>query len=211
MDYIGNVLINNNIKNIDMFFKRCQSLEEVDPSLPVIIVGLERARKLIKGFNILKKSNEDKSLWWTFSKTEKRNSYEEDMLNFKKHCLKKIIEGIDYIYINPLTLTYSQCKKWINYLMLHRYTDNLVLYIDNDRFIHIYDTGRKKVYGISLTTLRYIGIESTKIEDRLKGLEKVRIINNFIDIPREIRNLYNDEILNNIIIENFLKNGKTDC
>ena len=52
--YIGNIVANQKYK-VDSCFKKCQTLSEIDETLPTLIIGLQNAKNSIKDFKILVK------------------------------------------------------------------------------------------------------------------------------------------------------------
>ena len=73
---VANIITNSNKIDFEFKYNKCKSLEEIDVSLPTLIIGYNNAKRYIKNFNILNKAYPEQKIWWTFLKTEKRVDYE---------------------------------------------------------------------------------------------------------------------------------------
>ena len=76
---LGNILVNNRINNFGGLFNVVDDMSMVDNSLPLLIIGYEKASDIIKNFSILQKEYNNGMLQWTFSKTERRSDYCTDL------------------------------------------------------------------------------------------------------------------------------------
>ena len=74
---VANIITNSNKIDFEFKYNKCKSLEEIDVSLPTLIIGYNNAKRYIKNFNILNKAYPEQKIWWTFLKTEKRVDYDE--------------------------------------------------------------------------------------------------------------------------------------
>ena len=80
MRYIANIITKSKI-NLGSFFNITNDLNNVDKSIPTLIIGWDEVKKIFPEQNILEKKIDD-MLYWTFSKREKRYQYEIDLENF---------------------------------------------------------------------------------------------------------------------------------
>lgn len=110
--YIGNIIVKNLNYKVDDCYKKCLSMSEIDKNIPTLIIGLQNAKELIDGFDILKKRYNGDMLWWTFTKSERRIDYEKDLEDFYVFCIRTITNKINYRYINILDLSLSDIKKY---------------------------------------------------------------------------------------------------
>ena len=119
------------------------------------------------------------------------------IVDFKKFCIDKIIGNFKFTSVNYVDLRYSDAKKYINYI-----TGNVIkyYYIDNDKFIFVYDKENKCFYGFSLNTFDFFGIPKKKIINLFEKNDKNVKIKNFFSIPRNIRTLVNDDIPSKMIL-----------
>lgn len=196
MKKIGNILYTNKIK-VDECFNKCSKIEEIDQNIPTLIVGLDNAKKYIENFNITVKYDKLKKYWWTFSKKERLFDFEKDMKLFYQHCIENINNNIIYYNINILNLNYNKIKKLINYILN---TNDKKIYVENNRFVFIYDMVTLRIYGLSLTTCRYCGVNDNKVLDIIFSNTKNKRIYDFSRIPLNIRKNISNNILLQIVM-----------
>lgn len=199
--YIGNVIVSSPNYKVDECFNKCLNIENIDETLPTLIIGLEKAKKNIEKFNILIKNYNNGMLWWTFSKTERRIDYEKDIIDFHNHCIANIVGKIDYHFINYVDLTYNKAKKCLRYI---RNNHKKRYYVDNGKFIFVYDTENgdksKNIYGFSLTTSAFFGLERKKILSVIENNPNNKQIKNFYSVPNKIRTLVKDDIPSEMVL-----------
>lgn len=204
--FIGNIVTKNLRLKTDEHFNKCKSIDEAIPSIPTIIVGLESAKETIQDFSILKKCYNDCMLWWTFTKTERSVDFEKDIENFYNFCIENIINNILYYNINIIKLKYNKIKKIIN--NIKNKEKIFYYYIENDRFLYVQEASRpNNVYGFSLSTAAFYGIQPLKIIKLLENGENNIKIKNFSSIPFQIRNRIGYEVPNMMILFDYF-NGK---
>lgn len=205
ISFLGNVIVLNENIRIDKYFKKCLSLSDIDNSLPTLIIGLENARKNIKDFNILKKNYNNDMLWWTFTKIERRVDYDKDIEDFKKFCIDNIVKNIKYWNINIINLdSISKIRRCINFV---NNINKKYYYIDNNKFIFLYDKGNnnkeKNIYGFSLNTASFFGINKKRIIRILENNKNNIQIKNFYSIPNDIRRLVNNDIPKELVLNEY--------
>ena len=162
MRKLGTIVSKRKINDVVGFVEVVNDITEVNnPTKPILVIGLNEAKKLKEDFCILEKEL-DKDLFWTFGKTEKRNDHEKDIDKFYEYILNKEIENIKYYYINFFKLRYNKIKNILNIINKE---NNKYIYI-NKNIIYIYYSNY--IMGISLTVLEYLGIDKKKIFHRLK-------------------------------------------
>lgn len=199
--YIGNVIVTSPNYKIDECYNKCLSFNTIDESLPTIIIGLENAKKYIENFNILKKNYKNDSLWWTFSKNERRIDYDVDINNFFELCINNIINKLMYNNINIIELTKKNIIKYIKFIK----NSNIKLYfVDNNKFVFIYDINdSKKIYGLSLNTCAFFGISKNRVLKLISNNPNNKQIKNFYSIPNNIRRMVNDDIPSEILLSQY--------
>ena len=78
MNYIGRIITKNKLESSTLF-DITSSLKKVNDDIPTLIIGWNNA-KTIYGDNLdILDKKISKNLYWTFSKREKRNDYENDI------------------------------------------------------------------------------------------------------------------------------------
>ena len=115
MEKLGYIVSTSKIKGLDDFVGLVNDVSLADPTKPILIVGLENAKKYSDNFSILNKKLSE-NVFWTFKKTEKREFYERDVEEFSKYIIQNVLNTIKYYYINIITLRYSKIKRLYNIL-----------------------------------------------------------------------------------------------
>lgn len=163
MEKFGYIVADRKITNIKGFVGFANDLSTVDSTKPVLVVGIKKAKEILGDkFNILDKRISD-SVYWTFSKTEKRSDFEDDILKFYQSCINNIINSTKYYYINIFKLKYSKIKKLYSILFSK---EKKYIYI-NSNMLYFYYNGN--VFGLSLRILNYCGINANKVIGRIKS------------------------------------------
>ena len=190
--FIGNIVVNAEDMKVEKCYKKCMSLTEIDKDVPTLIIGLQNAKNNIVGFNILVKTYEDKKIWWTFNRNERRIDYVNDLKAFYECCIHNIIDKLEYKFINTNELSISDIKTLIKKL---NNNSKKIYYIDNNKFVFVYDIeGTKKIYGISLNTCAFFGVSREKIKRLFVLAKNCHEISNFYSIPKEVKKIINFEI-----------------
>lgn len=177
MQKLGTIVSKRAIKDVVGFVEVVKDMESInDSTKPILVIGLEEAKKQGKEFSILNKRL-DSNLFWTFGKTERRTDHERDIQNFYEYVLNKSIKNIKYYYINIFKLRYNKVKKLLDIIYN---TNKKYIYINND-IIYIYYNNY--ILGISLTMTDYMGVDRKKIIRKLRQ-NKYNIVyyhNTFLD------------------------------
>lgn len=199
---IANIVTDTLKTRFDIKVNKCKSLEEIDKSLPTLIIGLGNAKKYINDFNILKKEYKEQKIWWTFLRTERMTDYQEDLQSFYETAIKYAVESIDYEYVDILDCGYKRSKNILKYLFASN--DEKIGYIDNNgSFLFIYSRKYKKIWGFSLSTMKFYGINESSINKTIKNIRNIDIINDFSTIPYKVRRIVGDKIHHNIILYGY--------
>lgn len=199
---IANIVTDTLKTRFDIKVNKCKSLEEIDKSLPTLIIGLGNAKKYINNFNILKKEYKEQKIWWTFLRTERMTDYQEDLQSFYETAIKYAVESIDYEYVDILDCGYKRSKNILKYLFASN--DEKIGYIDNNgSFLFIYSRKYKKIWGFSLSTMKFYGIKESSISKTINNIRNIDIINDFSTIPYKVRRIVGDKIHHNIILYGY--------
>ena len=139
--------------------------------VPKLIIGLSKAKEYAKSkrfeFDILDHMFPDGNMW-TFKKTEKREIYEENIIEFKNYIIKSISKNINYYYINIYNLKYKDIKRLYNILFNNKFNRN-INYIFIDKEMMYYCLENNNVIGISLGLMKYMGIDREKVISKIKS------------------------------------------
>lgn len=169
MKKIGNIITKSKKNVFGDMFNVVKSFDEAIEGIPTLIIGVEEARKQIDGFNILVKQYGN--LWWTFTKTEKRCDYEDDIINFYKYAVLYTMGKIKYTYIDLVNYRLNSIKKVICFLGDN--TKKFIFLTKNSNFMFIYSEKYNTVFGISLELCEYLGVRKQKVFKLLKNSEYI--------------------------------------
>lgn len=178
MKALGSIVSKRKIKDVVGFVEVVDDIKEVSGQTnPILVVGLNEAKKIASNFSILDKKIGD-NVFWTFGKTEKRDDYEKDIKKFYEYVLNKVVTDVKYYYVNLLTINFSKAKALLNII----YNDTIKYIYINNNIIYIYYNNY--ILGISLDIAEYIGIKRDKIISRIisNKCNKITYTDSFLDI-----------------------------
>lgn len=196
--YIANIITNSNI-NVDKYFNVSNSLDNIIPNLPTLIIGWDIVKTINPYADFIDKKLSENT-YWTFKKIERRDIYESDLYDFISLSYQNLIKDISYQFVDFIQdlNVRTTFKTILKDKQKITYQHQSMLYIYSDKII----------YGIDLNQGAYLEYDTETILHKLKITSKV-----FLD--DKIITEYNDiiEMLDNQIkyipylyyIENFLK------
>ena len=160
------------------FIKVVSPSDYIDDGSYTLFVGKNTVTTLLPDYTIKYLDRQiDGMTFWTFSRYEKRNIFEDDIVKFRRFVFDKVFKQAKYKPIEVLQNEFSDVKCLINSLC----DDNTkYTYIDN-RAIYIYYN--KVIYGLSFDELEYVGIDKERVISFLRKFRSVRFIFNdkFLD------------------------------
>ena len=180
MEKLGYIVTDRKINNVKDFVGVVNDISLADPTKPVLLVGIENAKKNIKDFSILKKKVND-NLFWTFKKTEKRVDFENDIDYFYNYIINNITSNIKYYYINILKLRYNKIKKLYNILFSG---EKKYIYISNNMLYILYNGN---ILGISISIMEYMKIDIKKFFRKLYSNKNNIICTNASECVKSIK------------------------
>jgi hypothetical protein len=195
--YVGNIVNSSDIKEEN--FKICNDVESIDKSLPTIIIGWNETKKIFGDeVSILHKKIKD-DIFWTFSMSERKVEFENDIEDFKHFCYNRVGKHLNYLYVDPLHNKLTTIKKIIRKIYS---LDESMIYISPTNMLYI--LGEDIIFGLDLNVLEFIGIPDTKIISRIKTLSDSTLIGNeiFNKCKVLIKKLNNREKLVPYIVKN---------
>ena len=181
MRFLGNILTNRKFEDCE-FYNVVDKKEDLIINIPTLVIGWEFAKTLYPNANIISWEIED-DIYWTFNNRERRQSYEEIIVKFKKLVVNRFIKSINYKYIsiidgdiqeNALSFILNECK-------------GFKIYIYNNM---VYATGKNShergnyVYGFSLVEYSYTGVDIKELFKKIYNSD-IKIIKRE-DIPWNI-------------------------
>jgi hypothetical protein len=195
--YVGNIISSSAIEEEN--FKVCEDINDSDMSLPILIIGWKQTKNMYgDDVSILHKKIKD-NLFWTFSPSERKVEFEEDILSFKNLCYNSIGKHLHYVYVDPIHNKLATIKKIIRKIYS---LEKPILYISTNNMLYIF--GDNIIFGLDLNILEFIGITPTKIISKAKGLSDSTLIGNeiFNKCKVLIKKLNNREKLVPYIVKN---------
>ena len=168
MKKLGYIVTDKKIRGIEKFIEQVDDIELIEDGMPALIVGWEKAKKHSGYKSVIEKSLGN-NIYWTFSKTESRCDFEEDLCKFYDIILNNILNNIKYYYINIFKLKYNKIKKLYNIIFS---TENRNIYISNNMIYVLYDNS---ILGLSLDVLSYCRINPDKIISKIKSIGNIRV------------------------------------
>lgn len=164
-------------------FNNCK----INENEPTLLVGVDLVKKHFPDFKLkfLDRRVND-NVYWTFSKFEKRNVYEEDLESFYNMVYNRIQKDIRYFPVSLLSNGYNYYKRFLNYLSNGSPKVALVL----SKEIYIYNN--RAILGVSVDELDYVGISKGRVLDKLRTFSNVRIVENLDILNGKDKYLEND-------------------
>jgi hypothetical protein len=153
MLYIGNIITKSKL-DISTFFNVSNSINDVDVSIPTLIVGWDIVKEIFPEQSILDNRITD-TISWTFSKREKRYKYEQDLELFIDSVIKQVNEKVNYKFFNFILSNEERRNDFISYVN----NGGCSIYY-NSRFLYVYNPNASTTIGVSLNDLFYIGINT---------------------------------------------------
>lgn len=179
--FLGNI-VSKSKTDLNKFFYLTDNIKDIKDGIPTLIIGWDFTKSLFSDqkLSILNK-NISKSVFWTFSKTERRVDYERDIDNFISLCIKTVEKNLKYQYINILTDPKENIKKIIKNGIK---TGSCYIYIYKNSFIYALFNG--SVIGIDFNMIDFLNIDRKKIYSRLyKKADEIIFNDNFL--PKQIK------------------------
>jgi len=182
---IANIVSTTNI-NVSNDFNVVKSLGEIIQGLPTLIIGWDFVKKNYPDYDILTKKLEE-NLYWTFKKTEDRSKHEEDIYNFVENTYRNLINGIEYVYVDPILFSRRKIKKIITKI---KGLKEIISY-EHKGMIYIY--GEKLIFGVDLSILEYMGFNTCKVKNKIITISNIFLTYDtiFIEYKKKVENLDN--------------------
>ena len=187
---IGYIITDKKMNGINILVGQVNDISLADPSKPILIVGWDKAKENEKYSSILDKQLDD-NLFWTFSKTENRSDFEDDLVKFYLLCYNRVIERTRYYYINLLSIPR------IKFIELCRIISDSS--VKRSIYIHksmVYVPFNGNILGISLDIAEFCKVSRKKIIDFISSNKSNKIIDDSDFRVRKItRNIENNRYI----------------
>lgn len=184
---IGNVVCERHIK-IDKNFNLVKSTNEIIEGLPTLIVGLDNAKSFTDKISYLNRKINGNT-FWTFTRLEKRDLFEEDLFYFIKFSYDELSKSAKFAFIDIILSDSDKINKVFNNIKL---SDRVITFsYENMVYVHINDM----IYGFDLRQVDYIGKSKTIFLDKIKEMSDVFLSDEkiLIEYKKEL-SVLNDEI-----------------
>lgn len=184
---IANIVCERDIK-IDNKFNLINSIDAIIPGLPTLIVGINNAKSYTKDISYLDRRIDDNT-FWTFSRLEKRDLFEEDLFYFIQFAYNKLLEHAKFKFID-LILSDSEKINLVFYDI--KSNENVITFhYQNMVYTYVNDT----IYGFNLRQVEYIGKSIDKFMTKIKDISHVFLQDEkiLIEYKKEL-SVFNEEI-----------------
>lgn len=163
--FLGQVITKNKTFESLDFINVTSDKVTGDKPIYTLVIGKKLAETLYgkENVHILDKRIND-TTWWTYAKNEKHKEYDEGIDKFNSEIVKSLKRNIKYEFLNVLTEDLSKIKAFITFM---KGAYKKVVYCSYDH-LYVYRKSNNTVYGISLSDMRYIGIDTIKAIDKIK-------------------------------------------
>lgn len=165
MIIVGNIVSNEKITGIPSNFNTLtmdEYLKSNSNDLPTLIIGWDLAKTNFDKASILKKKISD-GLYWTFSTSEKRGVFEDDLKKFIKRSYDDLVKGIKYFNIDPINYKINSTEELLEKM---KSLAGGFAYLYSDKVVYVYHNFN--LFSIDLDQLDFIGFEREKVLSRLK-------------------------------------------
>ena len=197
---VANIVTTSNKVEFGFKYNKCKTMGEIDTSLPTLIIGYNVAKESIDNFTLLRKSYPEQNVWWTYLKTEKRVDYDNDLNNFHNVVVNNISNNVTYSLIDIINLSTEDKENIWKMLLSNK---NKVIYNYYNKFLFIYVNEDNIVYGLPLTTCRFLGKDTDKLIKKLNKIESNKFVYDFNNIPIEIRRKMDDNIHQLLVLNEY--------
>ena len=188
---LANIITNSNKVKFDLPVNKCKDISCRDENLPTLIIGYETAKKYIQGFNILKKFYPKQNIYWTFKRNERGVDYEKDLNDFYTTVITDFCEKNTYTFIDLITMNYKIAKKLVKFA---KSDEKKMIFNENNRFLYVYCEKYNTVFGFSLSTSDFFGINPIKILNLFKNNPNNEFVYDFTNIPYEVKHIIGEKI-----------------
>lgn len=154
LNYIANILTDEKLPETP-FYNITSNRSMLVAGIPTLVVGWEKTKEEYPGTSIIEWKIEN-NLYWTYSKYERRDKYEDNIKRFNDLAVKDTIEKIKYTFFDVILDNGAHLKGFLDFLAN---TAKKTVYIFKD-MIYLYSgvggDGQERVIGVSLRDCEYI-------------------------------------------------------
>lgn len=144
-------------------FKLVNDFNEIDSSLPTLIVGYNLASKIFHNLDVTSKRISD-SVFWCYKKTENRDDFTQNLDRFIYSVYRKLFKSVNYIFIDLIQYKTKTLIKIVRKLLS---SGPSISYKHKD-MIYIYQ--KDFIFGVDLNQVQFVGIDKEKILNKIKSI-----------------------------------------
>lgn len=188
---LANIITESSKIKFNLPVNKCDSMDCRDEKLPTLIIGYELAKQYVPDFSILKKHYEETNIYWTFRRNERGVDYEKDLKSFYSTVINDFCNKKKYVFVDIINLGFVNAKKLIGFI---KSDERKLVFNENNRFLYIYCEKYNSVFGFSLSTSRFFGLDTRKLVCMVKKNKHNVFIDSFSRIPYEVKNIIGEKI-----------------
>jgi hypothetical protein len=160
---VGNIVTEDGITNVPNNFNviNFESYEN-ETSVPTLFIGWENTKRILPQSSILNKKITD-NLYWTFSSTEKRTIFENDLKSFIQKSYQDFTKNIPYYALDPIILKIKTTEELLQ--KLQKFKESFT-YLYENRIVYIYYNST--IISLDLELLKFISFDDNEILEYLK-------------------------------------------
>lgn len=164
MIIVGNIISEDTLTGMpNNFF--CTK-EMVTSDMPTIIIGWGLTKRLFPEASILNKKIKD-NVYWTFSTTEKRTIFEEDLKSFIKKSYNDYVKDIKHFNLDPIVYNLKTTEEFITKIKAF---EESFIYLYDDKVVYLYHNFI--IFSIDLEQLDFIGFDRETVLNEIKKSSK---------------------------------------
>ncbi len=159
---IANIVSKNSI-SVPQDFNIVCSMDDIIHNLPTLIIGFDLTESLYPDFDILDRCIGE-NIYWTFKKTEKRDSFNQDLDWFITKMYTDLIKNVNYVFIDMIQYRKETLIKIVRKIYN---LENIVTFIHNE-IVYLY--GDNIIFGLDLKLAKYMGMNVVKLKDKINQI-----------------------------------------
>ena len=117
--------------------------------------------------------------------------YEKDLSDFYTTVITDFCEKNTYTFIDLITMNYKMARKLIKFA---KSDEKKMIFNENNRFLYVYCEKYNTVFGFSLSTSDFFGINPRKIINLFKNNPNNEFVYDFTNIPYEVKHIIGEKI-----------------
>ena len=171
---IANIVTSNKV-DVSDDINVVKNLDDIIVGIPTLVTSYEWVSENYTEYDIYDKKLAD-NLYWTFARTERRDIFALDVEEFVTLANQKLVEKIDYIFMDLILFHKSTINKIIKKIFS---LPNKIAFKHKD-MVYIY--GGDLIFGIDMNMLQYMGVNIITVENKIKSICNVFLDNTEIFI-----------------------------